>query len=150
MDINCFEPGFLYTDLIDTGVNKWKPIYFDLNPSAFYDPDYKLPGYPFFPSGGNVDISYYGGISKTRTATMGQQVFYNINISRYIQQLVTKHSTNYKIRLFPAHGFTYPQYSSISIPYLNPIAYGRVKVGGGNNANPEYRMRLRIIYSKLK
>ena len=81
---------------------------------------------------------------------MGQQVYYKINVSRYIQQLVTKHTTNYKFRLFPAHGFTYPQYSAVSIPYLNPIAYGRVKVGGGNNPNPEYRMRLRVIYSKLK
>ncbi|MBU3713959.1 MAG: DUF4270 domain-containing protein, partial [Ferruginibacter sp.] len=54
------EPGFLYLDLVDTGINKWKPVYFDLNPSSLYDPDFKTIGLPYFPANGNVDIAYYG------------------------------------------------------------------------------------------
>ena len=81
---------------------------------------------------------------------MGAQAYYNINVTRYVQQLATKHTTNYKMRLFPAHSFTYPQYNSVLIPYKNPIAYGRVRVGGGSNPNPAYRMRMRVIYSKIK
>jgi hypothetical protein len=144
------EPPFLYMDLIDTGTLKWKPIYLDLNPGAAYDPDFKLPGYPFMPANGAVDVNYFGGVAKKRMIASGEQVYYNINISRYVQQLVTKNTNNYKFRLFPAHSFMYPQYSTVNIPYLNPIAYGRVRVGGGNNAVPEYRMRLRVIYSKIK
>ena len=144
------EPPFVYMDLIDTGTLKWKPIYLDLNPGAAYDPDFKLPGYPFMPANGAVDVNYFGGVAKKRMIASGEQVYYNINISRYVQQLVTKNTNNYKFRLFAAHSFMYPQYSTVNIPYLNPIAYGRVRVGGGNNAVPEYRMRLRVIYSKIK
>ena len=144
------ESPFLYMDLIDTGTSKWKPIYFDLNPSAPYDPDFKIFGYPFLPANGAVDVNYFGGVAKTRNISSGEQVYYNINISRYIQQLATKNTNNYKFRLFSAHSFMYPQYSTVNVPYLNPIAYGRVRVGGGNNPNPEYRMRLRVIYSKVK
>ncbi|MEI8052274.1 MAG: DUF4270 family protein [Bacteroidota bacterium] len=144
------EPNYVYLDLIDSGTNKWKPIYFDLNPSVYYDPDYKIPGFPFFPSNGQVDLAYYGGFLKKRTTAMGQQGYYNINISKYVQEIATKNTTNYKMRLFPAHSFSYSQYTPAIIPYLNPIAYGRVRVGGGSNPNPEYKMRLRIIYSKVK
>jgi hypothetical protein len=144
------ESNYLYLDLIDTGANKWKPVYFDLNPSSAYDPDFKTIGYPYFPSNGDVDLNYFGGYLRKRQTSMGAQGYYNINLTRYIQQLATKKTTNYKMRLFPAHSFSYPQYSSTVIPYRNPIAFGRVRVGGGANPNPQYRMRLRVVYSKIK
>ncbi len=142
-------PLYMYMDLVDSGTNKWKPIYFDLNPSTFYDPDNKTPGYPYFPYNGNVDVNYFGGYYKEKTDIAGTRGYYNFNITRYVQQMATKHTTNYQMRMFPANNFSYPQYGPVSIPYKNPIAYGRVKVGGGNHPNPTYKMRLRIIYSKI-
>ena len=144
------EASYLYLDLVDSGTNKWKPVYYDLNPGAYYDPDYKTAGLPYFPSNGEVDINYFGGYVRKKNDAVGTQAYYNINVTRYVQQLATKHTTNYKMRLFPAHSFTYPQYNSVLIPYKNPIAYGRVRVGGGSNPNPAYRMRMRVIYSKIK
>ncbi len=143
-------PLYMYLDLVDSGTaNKWKPIYYDLNPNSPYDPDFKTAGYPYFPSNGDVDFSYFGGYYREKTDLSGTRGYYNFNISRYVQQLVTKHTPNYQMRLFPPHSFSYPQYGPVLIPYKNPIAYGRVKVGGGSNANPAYRMKLRIVYSKL-
>ncbi len=144
------EPSFLYLDLIDSGTNKWKPIYYDLNPNISYDPDYKLPGYAYFPLNGEVDIEYFGGDLRKKYSLAGEQSYYVINITRHVQQILTKHTPNYQMRLFPAHSFSYPQYGSTVIPYLNPIARGRVKVGGGSNPNPAYKMRVRIVYSKIK
>lgn len=140
-------PAFMYLDLVDS-VNplKYKPIYRDLNPNTFYDPDYKNATYPFFPTGNRVDYTYFGGYQRKR----GTQTFYTINITRYLQQLVTNKGNNYKMRLFPAHSFRYSQYSPYFFPYGNTLADGRIKVGGGNNPNPNYRMRLRIVYSKSK
>jgi hypothetical protein len=149
-DLIYKEPPYLYLDLVDSGTNKWKPIYYDLNPSTFYDPDFKTFGYPYFPSNGDVDVNYFGGYLRKKVVQGESQAYYNINLTRYVQQLATKHTTNYKMRLFPAHSFMYPQYSSILIPYKNPIAYGRVRVGGGANPNPAYRMRIRVVYSKIK
>ena len=147
------EPGYLYVDLVDTGTGapKWKPIYFDLNPNSPYDPDFKTPGYPYFPANGDVNISYYGGFFRKMNDILGERGYYNFNITRYVQQIATKQKPNYAMRLFPAHSFTYPQYGQNAlIPYRNPIAYGSVKVGGGNHPNPAFRMRVRVVYSKIK
>ncbi len=144
------EPNYLYLDLVDSGTNKWKPVYFDLNPGALYDPDFKTPGFPFYPSNFDVNFQYFGGFLRKRQLASGPQSYYNFNLSRHVQQIATKGTTNFKFRLFPAHSFSYPQYSPVVIPYRNPIAFGRVRVGGGAHPNPAYRMRMRIVYSKIK
>jgi hypothetical protein len=137
------EPKFLYLDLFDTGSLKWKPIYYDLNPSIYYNPDNQ---YYFFPSNGEVDLSYFGGVLSKK---INGQAYYNINITRYLQQLVTKHTPNYKMRLYAPYNLIYPQYNSAIIPFINKIGYGRVKIGGGANTDPNYKMKLRVIYSKI-
>lgn len=138
-------PDYLYLDLKDTGsTNKWKPLYFDLNPTITYDPDFKLSP-TYYP--GVVDLVYFGGFVRNKVVLGIPIKFYNINITRYVQQIVTDHTTNYQMRLFAPYTFSYPQYASDVIPYYNPFAVGRVKVGSGSNAN--YKMRLRIIYSKI-
>ena len=148
---NVFNaPNYMYLDLVDSVANKWKPIYYDLNPSSSYDPDFKTGGIPYFPSYGAVDFTYFGGYIRKRVDIAGTQSYYNINITRYVQKLITQPGKNYELRLFPAHSFSYPQYGSVLIPYPNTIAYGSVKVGGGNNPNAKYRMRMRIIYTKIK
>lgn len=149
-DVVMKPPVYLYLDLKDS-VNitppYYKPIYSDLNPSSFYDPD-KKNGASIFPPGG-VDFSYYGGFARKKTGPGGQTItYYNINMSRYIQKMVKENGYNYGLRLFPAFSFKYPQYSNGYIIYSNRVAYGRVRVGDGNNS--QYRMRVRVVYSQLK
>ncbi|MBS1743691.1 MAG: DUF4270 family protein [Bacteroidetes bacterium] len=149
------EPNYLYVDLVDSGTSKWKPIYYDLNPSYAYDPDNKT-GLPFFPNfnvSPTIDYSYFGGVPVKKadpTAPGGERIYYSINVTRYVQQIVTKQTGNYEMRLFAPYNVIYPQYSSTAIPFPNLIAAGRVRLGGGNATDPKYRMRLRVIYSNIK
>ncbi len=140
-------PNYLYLELKDSGTAKWKPIYHDLNPGILYDPDFKHPGsVGYFPS--TVDFLYFGGFKRDKTDVFGNPThYYNFNITKYVQDIVTNHKTNYDMRLSSPFSFKYPQYSVFPINYGNNVAYGRVKVGGGNN--PNYRMRVRIVYSKI-
>jgi len=139
-------PNFLYLDLKDTsitGAEKWKPVYFDLNPTQSYNPDNSLSFYP-----GSIDFAYYGGFVRDKKDVFGTPIkFYNFNITRYVQQIVTKHTFNYPLRLSAPYDIFYPQYDAGGIPFNNRLAWGRVKVGSGTN--PNYTMRLRIVYSKL-
>jgi hypothetical protein len=137
-------PNFLYIDLKDTGTtDKWKPIYFDLNPAASYDPDFKVNSY--FPSA-NIDFGYFGGFVRDKTDALGTPIKY-YNINRYVQQIVTKHTNNYTLRLYAPYDIVYPQYAADLVPFNNRLANGRVRVGSGSN--PNYKMRLRIVYSKI-
>jgi len=146
LDNVFMAPSTLYLDLKDTGsVDKWKPVYFDLNPSVFYDPDNPAAYWP-----GEIDFTYFGPFRREKTDLFGNLIkYYNFNVTRYVQQVVTKRTPNYMIRLFAAYRFRYPQLGSGYLPGggLNSIAFGRVRVGSGSNAN--YKMRMRIIYSKL-
>ncbi|MEO6254108.1 MAG: DUF4270 family protein [Ferruginibacter sp.] len=141
-------PNFLYLELKDTmtGIPKWKPIYYDLNTSELYDPDYKS-FIPYVPS--QIDYQYYGGYRKSRNDVLSSSPIkhYHFNITRYVQQIVTDRTYSYDMRLSAPFNLSYPQYSSIHIPYGNDIAFGRVRIGSGTN--PNYRLRLRIVWSKL-
>ena len=139
-------PNFLYLDLKDTGTaNKYKPVYYDLNSSIRYDPD-NLTAY-YFPTGGQIDYSYFGGFKRKKTDASGTFNYYTFNISRYIQHKITEHRPNYGFRLYAPFDIFYPQYSDELIPFSNNIAYGRLKIGSATNAN--HPLKLRIIYSKL-
>lgn len=137
-------PSFLYLDVIDTsGNNKHKPIPFDLSPNSFYNPNTSAP--PFYPTNG-IDFSYFGGNARTKMdALTGQLIkYYNFNISRYVQNIVTKHETNYGLRLTAPYDLFY---YGFTLPFSNKLAYGGIKIGNGNNAN--YKLKMRIIYSKI-
>jgi hypothetical protein len=142
-DKDFSAPNFLYLDIQDTGSIKWKPVYFDLNPSSGYDPDNSLS---FFPGAG-IDFAYFGGFVRDKTVAGNPIKYYNFNITRHVQQIVTKHTSNYPFRLYAPYDIFYKQYTNLPIPFNNRLANGRVKVGSGNNAN--YKMRLRIVYSRL-
>lgn len=147
LDEKFSAPSFLYLDLKDTGTtSKWKPVYFDLNTSEVYDPDFKT-SLQYIP--GQIDFQYYGGYrrSKPDPLTGGQIKYYNFNISRYVQQIVTEHTRSYDIRLYAPFNLNYPQYSTALIPYGNNVAAGRIRIGSGSN--PNYRLKLRIVYSKI-
>jgi Domain of unknown function (DUF4270) len=134
-------PQFLYLDLIDTGAaRKYKPIYYDLNNTQAYDPDNTIS---FFPSQG-IDQNYFGGFKRTVTDGFGTRKNYNFNITRYVQSLVTKGGINYNFRLFAPYNLYYYGYR---LAYKNNLGYGRVKIGNGSNA--KFRLRLRIVYSKI-
>ena len=145
-------PSFLYIDLRDSiSTTKWKPVYRDLNPVATYDPDFLNPlGIPFYPSNNvGVDYLYFGGYKRDKLDQFGNPLnYYNFNITRYVQDIITLHHFNYNLRLYSPSKIIYPQYSSEYIGFGNSIAYGRVKVGGGANTNG-YKLMLRVIYSKL-
>ena len=146
-------PNYLYLDLVDSGSTaKWKPVYHDLNPSFLYDPDYKS-GLPYYPTSGQVDFSYFGG-TKTLVADAsvpgGLRSTFSINITRYVQQIATRQTPNYELRLFAPYNLIYPQYAATVISYPNLVAAGRVRLGGGHAVDPKYRMHLRILYSIAK
>jgi hypothetical protein len=148
LDKDFSPPNFLYIDLKDTGTtNKWKPVYFDLNPNVGYTPDNNTV-YSFF-QGSGIDFAYYGGFPRDKTDPFGNAIkYYNFNITRHVQQIVTKHTVNYPLRLYAPYNLDYAQYYPYNlIPFNNRLANGRVKVGSGSNTN--YRMRLRIVYSKI-
>lgn len=136
-------PSFLYVDVIDTGSWKYKPLPYDLNPSTFYNPN--TSAQPFYPTGG-IDYAYFGGnqLTKVDPLTGLQMNYYVFNISRYVQGIVTKKEKNYGLRVSAPYDLLYYGYR---LPFSNRLAYGGVKIGSGNNTN--YRMRLRIVYSKI-
>lgn len=147
-------PPYLYLDLKDTGATKWKPLYFDLNPNTAYDPDFKS-GFPYFPGSGEIDYAYFGGFARKKINAVGQSVYYyDLNVTRYVQQLVTKRTPNYEMRLFPGVRIFYPQFGTAAVPVSavslnNPLAFGRIKIKSGSHPDPKVKMRMRIIYSKL-
>ena len=146
LDEKLSAPNFLHLDLRDTGLTaKWKPIYFDMNTSEVYYPDNN--GIPYIP--GQTDYQYFGGYRRSKTDPLTNTLikFYNFNVSRYVQQIVTERTRVYDMRLYAPFNINYPQYSGTFIPFGNNISYGRVRIGSGSN--PNYRLRLRIVYSKI-
>ncbi len=142
-------PPYLYLDLKDTGVNnRYKPIYEDLNPLSFYNPDFmgglSVPVFPY-----SVDYNYYGGaIRKKYDPISGRNIsYYVFNVSRFVQKISKQEISNYGLRIFAPYQIFYKQYGNYVVAYNNPLAYGRIKVGGGGNSN--YKMRMVIIYSLL-
>ncbi len=151
LDEALSAPAYLYVDLKDTGtVDNWKPLYFDLNPRDFYNPDSKT-GFGYLPR--EIDFLSFGGFRRAGTDVFGApNKFYNINISRYVQHIITHRYYNYIMRLYAPYEIYYPQLgisTNVARPILygNNLAAGRVKIGGGSNVN--YKLKLRIVYSVL-
>ena len=143
IDKKLIPPAYMYLDLIDdTNIARpFKTIYYDLNTSNAYDPDNSTY---FFPSQG-INYNYFGGYLKSRVGTLGDSIFYyDFNVSRYVQNLITKRTTSYKFRLSAP---TEISYYDKKINYPNNRAAGRIKIGNGNN--PGYKLRMRILYSKI-
>lgn len=81
--------------------------------------------------------------------------FYSFDISRYVQSIVTRDAKIFNLMLMaPYNQYIYIDSSlsyavPISSPVLNTAGVGRVRLGGGNNSNSQYKMRLHIVYSEL-
>lgn len=147
-------PPYMYVDLRDsTPAVQYKPIYLDLNSASPYAPDQTSYYYPF----ANVDPNTFGGLALTRYDAGGTPFTrYEINVTRYIQQLLTHRTYNYDFRLYAPYAIRYPQYpatpisglgSPTEIPFFNALAGGRVRIGSPTNA--AHRLKLIIIYSNI-
>ena len=128
-------PDFLFIDLIDSANNRYLTIPDDFN--------YSFNSFAY-------NYQAFGGYVKDNK--------YFFNLTRYVQNKITKQSKNYALRLFAPQTtldyYTYPKESGSVITAgriafrINPkIAKGRTIVGGGSH--PSQPMRLRIIYSKI-
>lgn len=144
LDAILAPPNYLYIDLKDpANAYGFKPIYYDLSPYDSYDPDNATATY-FLPASG-INYSYYDGKIRKKLDGFGNTIaYYNFNVSRYVQNLVTKGTTNYELRLYAPSQLTY--YGN-TYSYNNNLAFGRLRIGSGSN--PDYKLRMRIIYSKL-
>ena len=146
-------PPYLYLDLKDTSTavpQRYKPVYFDLNTTYAYNPDATDLSSFYHPyPAANVDVLNFGGNSLNRSDGTGNFTRYEINITRYVQHIVTNGYHNYDLRLYAPYSYYYNQYpgNQYIIPFYNPLAEGRVRVGAGNNLN--HPMRLVVIYSKI-
>jgi hypothetical protein len=104
-------------------------------------------------SDGSISFTTFGGSFKGDSA--------RINVSRYVQGIVTRHNlndtlgrrtSNDSLRLYiPYRANDYARNININvlIPITQHIAAGRVVIGGPTNTDPSKRLRLRIIYSTL-
>jgi hypothetical protein len=148
-------PAYLYADLKDTVVSspqRYKPVYFDLSTRSFYNPDAATASELYFPNS-NVEVSNYGGAAEKRYDAGALFYRYQINLTRYVQHIVTNKYKNYDLRLYAPYSLFYPQYtgSNFIIPYYNPLAVGRVRVGGGTLPRTDpHKMKLVVIYSIIK
>ena len=146
-------PPYMYVDLKDTVISspqKYKPVYFDLTNRESYDPDAITATGIYFPIN-NVDINTLGGIAQKRYEAGNLFYRYEVNLTRYVQHIVSNKYKNYDLRLYTPSSFIYNQYAGVNnfINYFNPLALGRVRVGGGGLAN-EHKMKMIIVYSEIK
>ncbi|MGI8950028.1 MAG: DUF4270 family protein [Chitinophagaceae bacterium] len=112
----------------------------------------------FTGSSGTPDLTTFGSFPINIFAPPNKIYYrYNINITRYVQDIVTKKDPNYNLILYaPFHDYyIYPSALSAT-PYpmfsnpLNSPACGRIRLAGGSYSDPTKRMRLHIIYSLIK
>jgi hypothetical protein len=111
-------------------------------------------------SSGASNIATFGGFLTYKTIGATRVASYDFNLTRYVQGIVSRKDTSHLLRISAPSNDSlmykdvYP--SSTSLQYYivpgtaNEIATGRVRLGGGiGDKTKQYRMRLRIIYSKL-
>ena len=105
------------------------------------------------------NISLFGGFLSYKSLFGYNRVAaYTFNISRYVQGIVTRKDTSFTMRLSaPANDSLHytPPYPGNTVSqtyFLNPAVGndtgdGRVRLGGGTHSR--FRMRLRIIFSRI-
>ncbi len=110
-------------------------------------------------SSSGPNISEFGGYLASKSVPGYDRIAaYNFNISRYVQGIVTRKDTSFTLQLSaPANDslyykYPYPVPSDPAVTYLSPsigneTGDGRVRLGGGTHSR--FRMRLRIIFSRL-
>jgi hypothetical protein len=108
-------------------------------------------------SGPNIE-SFGGFLSYKTLLGYDRVAAYTFNLSRYVQGIVTRKDSSYTMRISaPANDslmYTgpYPLNKTSQLNYLTPTVgndpgEGRVRLGGGTNTR--FRMRLRIVFSRI-
>ncbi len=121
-------PAYLYIDYKDTVKNAQRPFFLDGFLQGLYQPSLLGGARKYVPGPGGVVISEY-----------------RFNIPRYIQGVITRNDPNFPLYLYAPFAV---RYNDLFIyDEVNPIASGRVKLGGGSKTGQ--KMVMRIIYSKL-
>jgi hypothetical protein len=105
------------------------------------------------------DVTFYGttisnltqfGVYPRLNSNTGAY-YYSFDVSRYVQGIITRSDTLFNLRLTAPYNQyiytdqTYTYAVPIAAPSLNTVGIGRIRLGGGNN--PQYKMRLHIVYS---
>lgn len=108
-----------------------------------------------------INYESFGGFlfSRTLPAPYNLVSAYNFNITRYVQGIATRKDSSFVLRIsapsndslkysppYPASGSAMFYFSPNS---ANNVAEGRVRLFGGGFSDKRYRMRIRIIYSKI-
>jgi hypothetical protein len=113
----------------------------------------------FVISSSGPNIGTFGGyLSSKSLYTYATVAAYTFNLSRYVQGIVTRKDTSFTLRLSAPvndsiqYKTPYPDVNVPFVTYVSPstannIADGRVRLGGGTHSR--FRMRLRVIFSRL-
>ncbi|HET6769582.1 MAG TPA: DUF4270 family protein [Chitinophagaceae bacterium] len=115
--------------------------------------DYKFTPYDFTVDRSGMPEPSYGMYGKNTTDGFGNPIrVWKFNLTRYVQNTLTKREPVHNFRLFTAKGIVQRLgvtggFTFYSAPINSQFAFGRIRVGGGNHATQ--RMRLRIIYTKI-
>ena len=138
-DVTLPPPVYLYLDAYDSSISKYRTIPYDL----VYDP-----------SSATANLSTFGASPVNSIDGSGNPIkVWHINISRYVQHVVTHTVPLYNFRLYSPF-FVHNQYGVPPVAtglvgfFVNPtLVKGRVRLAGGTPGTQ--RLRLRIVYSKL-
>ena len=126
---NIFQtPEYLYAEMLDSANKKYYPFLSD----AFVN--------------GKFESFIFGGQRKYISDNSGQFLSsYNMNLTRYLQGIITKNNPNFQLRLTAPYSL---RYEDLFITFaLNNLARGNVVLGGGNHSSK--KMKFRVVYSKL-
>lgn len=97
----------------------------------------------------------FGGLPYRKYNETGVRInYYDFNLSRYIQGIVTNKNPLYPLTLFTPYRQLYQttrdtkSYVTVSSTPPNPAGIGRVRLyGGGKDSTNTHRMKLHIVYS---
>ena len=94
----------------------------------------------------NINTNYTGGQPTFfQDASSNLVAEYRMNMTRYVQNIMNGRATRRDLKLAAPYFATFAN-GIVSSSSFNPIAYGRVQLGGGTH--PQYPMFVRIYYSK--
>lgn len=135
---NLYPTPLIYTEVFNTDSNRVMPadsLIFNPYLTSVYSSDF---------------FSYVGGHRTDTTDGAHIVARYNVNLTRYVQAIITRRFKNYPLQLtipYKPDRFILENNSYLITPYT-PLASGRLKAGGGGH--PLYKMYMRIIYSKIQ